>query len=211
MKKSASFIYSFLIASTLCGFVTVVSAQSQSSLVKQRYVLDEAISTIEDYESFATVSDDETQYNFVNLFTNENSQVYNDLLGISSGESLTAKDYSNKLNEGLRNKKATIKNIKKERMWYENDSWRVKFSFDKTLSYTNKCGIYFSSKEFYDEEYHLVATLIYDERLRKCKIETITGSVDSQRKLHLKPRIKEIRILLIVTGKWSSIAMVKLC
>ena len=183
MKKTANTIYGFWIASILSGFVTVVAAQSQSSLVKQRYVLDEAISTIEDYESFATISDDETLYNFVNLFTNENNLVYNDLLGISSVESLTAKEYSSKLYDGLRNKKATIKNIKKEKMWFENDSWKVRFAFDKTLSYTNKCGIYFSSNEFYEKEYHLVATLIYDERLNKCKIETITGSVDSQKKL----------------------------
>ena len=175
--------YSFLITSILCGTVTFVSAQSQNGIVKQRYILDEAISTIEDYESFATISDDETLYNFVKLFTNEDALVYNDLLGITNGETLTAKEYGEKLNEGLRNKKATVQNVKKERMWYENGSWRIRFSFDKSLSYTNKCGVYFSSKEFFDTDYHMVATLVYDEVSRKCKIEDITGSIDSSKKL----------------------------
>lgn len=165
------------------SIVTQTANAQQSSIAKQRLIVDEAISTIEDYETFATISDDEIRYSFEKLFVDENAKVYNDLLGISKGESLTAKEYSMKLSDGLRNKKATIKNIRKDGMWYENGTWKIKFSFDKTLSYTNKCGVYFSSSEFYDKDYHLTATLVYDESTRKCKIESISGIVDSSKKL----------------------------
>ena len=168
----------------LLGCMITSTAKAQrSSIAKQRVVLDEAISTIEDYEAFATIADDEVRYSFEKLFVDENANVYDDLLGISKEQLLTVKEYSGKLTEGLRNKKATIKNIRKERLWQEDDLWKVAISFDKTLSYTNNCGIFFSSKEFYDTEYHLLATLVYDENTKKCKIESITGSVDSQRKL----------------------------
>lgn len=162
--------------------VSTANAQ-QTNIAKQRLVMDEAISTIEDYETFATIVDDEVRYSFEDLFVDENTKIYNDLLGISKGEVVTVKEYSKALSDGLRNKKATIKNIKKEGIWFENEAWKVKFSFDKTMSYTNKCGVYFSSSEFYDNEYHLTATLIYDEVSKKCKIESIMGTVDSQRKL----------------------------
>ena len=165
------------------SMIAPIAHAQQSDIAKQRFIMDEAISTIEDYETFATIADEEIRYSFENLFVNENATIYNDLLGISKGGSLTVKEYAKSLSEGLRNKKATIKNIKKERVWNENGVWKVRFAFDKAMSYTNKCGVYFSSTEFYDKEYHLAATLVYDESANKCKIESITGNVNSSKKL----------------------------
>ena len=178
MKKILSFGF------VLLGGVVLSPVCAQlPSIAKQRFIVDEALSTIEDYKSFATISDEEIRYYFEELFVDGNAKIYNDLLGVSTAESLSVKEYSQKLSEGLRNKKATITNVKKEEIWNENGSWKIKFSFDKTLSYVNKCGTYFSSNEFYDKAYHLVATLVYDEQQDKCKIESITGSVDSSKKL----------------------------
>lgn len=176
------FVFSVVMLVQTLMFSEIVCAQ-QSNIAKQRLIVDEAISTIEDYESFATISDEEIRYFFEDLFVDENVKVYNDLLGVSTAESLSVKEYCQKMSEDLRNKKVTIKNIKKEKIWNENDSWKIKFSFDKTLSYVNKCGTYISSNDFYDKEYHLLVTLVYDEQQEKCKIESITGSVDSSKKL----------------------------
>ena len=179
MKKNIT----ILIGIAVWGFIMPSTAYAQlSRIAKQRIVMDEAISTIEDYETFATIADEETRYSFKNLFVNDSASVYNDLLGIYKGEALTAKEYCKLLSDGLRNKKAIIKNIKKDDIHYENGMWKVKFSFDKTMSYTNKCGVYFSSTEFFEKDYHLTATLIYDDMIGKCKIESITGTVDSRKK-----------------------------
>ena len=175
-------IYVIGIVYWLCLMSLTANAQ-QTKIAKQRLALDEAISTIEDYEAFATIADEEIRYSFENLFVNGDAGVYNDLLGISKGKTLTVKDYSKKLCDGLRNKKVIIKNIKKEGIWYENGLWRIKFSFDKNLSYTNTCGVLLSSSDFYNKDYHLEATLVYDEITQKCKIESITGIVDSQKEL----------------------------
>lgn len=165
-----------------CMHFTTVHAQ-ELTVAQQRNIIDEAISTLEDYESYATINDDEIRYSFEQLFTSEKSLVYNDLLGLSTQKNLPVSEYCKKLCEGLRNKKATISNVKKEKLWFEDNTWKVKFSFDKSFSYANKCGAYLSSSEFYGKNYHLEATFVYDERLNRCKIETITGSIDSPKKL----------------------------
>lgn len=180
MNKKAIIIMGISILG--CLYPSYASAQ-QSNIAKQRIVTDEAISTIEDYESFATIADDEIRYSFEQLFADESAKVYNDLLGIAKGKTLTAKEYSRILTSGINNKKVVIKNIKKSKVWSEDGIWRARFSFDKLLSYIDSCGVYFSSLEFYDKEYHLTATLVFDEKEQKCKIEEITGNIDSSKKL----------------------------
>ena len=166
----------------VCMYFATVQAQVLT-VAEQRIIIDEAISTLEDYESYVTVNDDEIRYAFDQLFTSEKALVYNDLLGISTQKELPVSEYSKKLREGLLNKKATIVNVKKEKLWYENNAWKVNFSFDKSLSYANKCGVYLSSSDFYGKNYHLVATFVYDNLSKRCKIEKITGSVDSSKRL----------------------------
>ncbi len=180
MEKRYILILGIVVA--WCMHVATVQAQ-ELSVAKQRIIIDEAISTLEDYESYVTVNDDEVRYAFEQLFTSENALIYNDLLGISTRKELPVSEYSQKLREGLRNKKATITNVKKERLWYEDNTWKVNFSFDKSLSYANKCGVYLSSSDFYGKHYHLVATLVYDNMSKRCKIEKITGSIDSPNRL----------------------------
>ncbi len=165
-----------------CMQFTTVQAQ-ELTVSQQRIILDEAISTFEDYESYATINDDEIRYAFEQLFTSGNALIYNDLLGVSTKNELSVAEYSKKLREGLLNKKVTITNVKKEKLWYENNAWKVKLSFDKSFSYANKCGAYLSSSEFYGKNYHLEATFVYDNMLSKCKIEKISGSIDSPKKL----------------------------
>ena len=83
----------------------------------------------------------------------------------------------------LRNKKTIIKNIKKESVEYENGVWNIKFSFEKAVSYANKCGVLFSSSEFYGDVYQMEASLVYDTERKRCKIASISGKVNSSKKL----------------------------
>lgn len=181
MKKIICKMNRIIIAFIVGCFVAESFAQQQSNVAKQRRILDEAISTIEDYESFAAISDAETQYNFVDLFTDEKASVYNDLLGVSSARELPVSDYCKLLSEGLRSKQIVIKNIKKDRLWNDNGVWKVAISFDKSVSYNNSCGIHFSSAEFYSQDYRMVATIAYNESTGKCKIDNITGTVNSNK------------------------------
>ena len=65
-------------------------AKAQNSISKQRRALEAALTTVEDYSVWSTIADAEAYYEFLDLFVNKESMVYNDLLGIKRGESLTA-------------------------------------------------------------------------------------------------------------------------
>lgn len=179
MKKNI--INTIILAVAFSSSQTIFAQQSNIAL--QRRIVDEAISTIEDYETYATISDDEVRYSFVELFVSEDAPVYNDLLGLSNKNTLSAREYSQLLGEGPRNKNAKISNLKKERVWNDDGVWKVLFSLDKTITYSDRCGVYYSNQDFYNKEYRLEATLVYYERLNKCKIEEIKGTIDSSQKL----------------------------
>lgn len=159
-----------------------VSAQ-YSSVTQQRFAIDNALSTIEDYAAYVTISDEDIHYSFLNLFTSPEAPVYNDLLGVATSRNLTAKEYGRLLSKGLKNKIATIKNVTKDDVSKDGDVWKIRMSFDKSISYVNDCGTYFSSDDFYGKDYRLSAVLVYDETDGSCKIESISGKIDSDKKL----------------------------
>ena len=151
----------------------------KSDITTQRRCIDQAITTIEEYESMATIGDDEIRYAFVDLFT-ENAVVFNDLPGLSTKEQLKVDEYCKLLTNGLRNKKASVKNIKTESVIKDGDRWMVTMSFEKSLSYVNNCGIYFSSEEIYSKDYRLSASMEYSPQTGTCEIKEIKGQADSK-------------------------------
>lgn len=181
MKNRSIYVMSLAFFANIL-FSSLVSAQ-QSRIAEQRQALDEALSTMEDYEAYSTISDDEVRYSFLDLFVNENVHVFNDLLGVAEARQLPVSQYSKLMGSELRNKKTIIKNIKKESVEYENGVWNIKFSFEKAVSYANKCGVLFSSSEFYGDVYQMEASLVYDTERKRCKIASISGKVNSSKKL----------------------------
>lgn len=163
-------------------FSSMVSAQ-QSKIVEQRRVWDAALTTIEDYESYSTIGDEEVRYSFLDLFVDENVPVFNDLLGVLEMKQIPVGQYVELLSANLRNKKSNIKNIKTKSIAFENGVWRLVFSFEKIISYADKCGIFFSSEEFYGKAYKLEASLVYDRQKKQCKIESINGVMDDSKQL----------------------------
>lgn len=179
MKKN---IICVIIITWALSSLQMVYAQ-QSNSAQLRRAIDAALNTIESYSVWSTLADAEAHYEFLNLFVDKNSLVYNDLLGIKRDDNLTIEDYANTMLYALRNKKIFLKNIKNEGVSYENEQIRIRISVDKAISYIDSCGTYFSSSEFYAADHHLLFTLIYDNQERSCKIESITGSINSPHKL----------------------------
>lgn len=173
--------YIIIVALSLFSFQSVLAQQNNS--VEQRRALDAALNTIDSYTVWSSVANSEARYEFLDLFVNKNIQVYNDLLGIKQGKTISVEEYTNLMLHTLRNKKIFIKNIKNEGVFTENGLMRIRLSLDKEISYIDSCGAYFSSSEFYKNDHHLVFSLVYDNKNRSCKIESITGTIDSSQKL----------------------------
>lgn len=177
--------YKIIILSTIFFVCSPFAGLAQqSNIVQQRLALDEAITILEDYIVMSTVHDDETYYNFLNLFEKDTTPVYNDLLGFSSLSSIPINQYVSHLSHGPRNKKVVVSNVQNEGTTFTNGMWVIKLAFDKRVSYVDSCGTYLSSFEFYDShDYRLIATINYNPTNQECKITDISGTIDSQNKL----------------------------
>lgn len=182
MKNSKFYIAGLIIIFSAI-FSTYTFAQ-HISVGQQQRALNAALSTIDNYSVWSTVSDAEAHFEFLELFVDKKSMIYNDLLGIKRDKSLTVGEYANTLLHELRNKKVFIKNIKNEGVNNEKDQIRVSISLDKAISYIDSCGTYFSSSEFYKTDHHLLFILVYDDQTQSCKIESITGVINSSNKLN---------------------------
>ena len=181
MNMKRLFIFAALLAS-----ITFTALAQQSIISQQRHAIDEAITLLDNYSTYAVVDNEEEYYEFLDLFANDSVMVYNDLLGLSFNNNIPAIKYVQLLSNGLKNKRAIVKNIKSESvLMQDNDKWQIKLSFDKSLRYLDRCGIYLSSSEFYDNhDYRLTATFEYDPSSNICKITGIDGTIDSQKKLN---------------------------
>ncbi len=175
------YFYKTIVLTASLAFSDGAAAQVSENTI-ERQCIDQAITTIEDYELMATIGDDETRYAFLTLFT-DSAVVYNDLLGVAKGDWIKVDEYCKLLTNGLRNRRTTIKNIRTEGIEKVGNIWEARVSFDKSLSYVNGCGIYFSSEEVYGRDYRLTAHMQYNPQMRTCKIYKITGTVDSIKKL----------------------------
>lgn len=178
----------------LFGLVLTVSllmggtlqAEAQQRQAAPQEIRDKAVNVIQnDYDMYCTVSSDEAMYNFLGLFVNDAAPVYNDLLGQGREQTLTAGDYARLMAGGnLRSTRVTIKNIQVDsEPRKEGNSWKVNVRFDKSISFYNRCGVYFSSREFYGSDYQLTAVVVYDNVDGKCRIERIDGTMFSESQL----------------------------
>ena len=167
----------------LTGTMTI-KAQTDESL--KHTIRDKALNVIEKgYETYATINDEESKAAFMALFVNERAIVYNDLLGLSDAPQLTATAYARLLgSQDVRNKIIFVKNITvSSEPQLQDGKWKVTIAFDKEISYYNACGVFYSSKEFYEADYKLKAVMVYDENSQNCLIERITGRVETYNEL----------------------------
>lgn len=195
-----------IIISVVASFVMVSGHQAfAQNIVKQRLITESALSTIENMISTISIRDEESYSEFVSLFVNDKVPVYNDLLGIDGSSILPVNEYANLQMKKTNNPQINIANIIKERIWEENGKWKVTLSYDKSQSYTNPCGVYFSSMDFYRSVFRETATMVYNEQDKTCLIEKIEGTVDSNKifpkDFYVFKRTSELDDRLMFIGK----------
>lgn len=169
--------------------LSVVSVSSafvyaqQATNPLERKIIEKALDNFEMYKSCVTVADEETKSYFLDLFKDKSVPVYNDLLGITSKADINVSDYLNEQKNNVIAPIIKVCNVKRDKIWEENGKWKVQLSFDKSLSYQNSCGINFNSEAFYGKMFRESMVLSYDEAKSECRIETITGKIDSDKTL----------------------------
>ena len=131
---------------------------------------------------YSEIYDDDSADDFVRMFKEE-AIIYNDLLGLSTADKLTVKEYASILKSKAQEVDVTYKNISKDSIYRTSDGeWQMVVTFDKEISYFNKCGIYFSSSSYYKSDHKMKATFAWDAKNQKVKIVALDGSMNGARK-----------------------------
>ena len=180
MKNKTIILTTLILA---CTFFTA-SAQ-RNRVAQQRRALNAALNTMDKYFVIATIANDEAYYDFIDLFANKDTTIFNDLLGIRLGRDLLVEEYAKLLRYDLSNKMVNFRNVRNEGVTTEGGRTRIRISMDKSISYIDTCGTYYSSSDFYDgQDYRVTATLDYDSAKNDCKIVSLTGIVNSPKQLN---------------------------
>jgi len=173
-------IETILLLTTCLAMSSISSAQSLS--VADEYKLNQdALQTIEQYEMCASLYDKSASVDFMLLFDDPNLPIFNDLMGLYAGKEITVKDYVDVLSSKAQATSIVIKNIKKGKPFYQDGEWLINITFDKEMTYANKCDILFSSKDYYEADYHYFATLAWVEDERRCSIRSLKGQNGSNK------------------------------
>ena len=179
MKKH---IYYWCVAFMYAGSIFPSNAQTLTTK-QERQLKTMALSQFDEYRAYHSMGDEETYFNFLDLFTNDSCQVYNDQLGLGGKSQISIKEYADRQREKLHAPQFFFSNLNIGRVWKEAGLWKVELIYNKAASYVNACGIQFSTSDFYHKDYEEKATFVFQSNLSSCKIESIKGSIDSNRKL----------------------------
>ncbi len=141
------------------------------------------LNVIEEYERYATIYDDEAQYCFLDLFVSDDAPVFCDMIGYPSYlKQVPVSEYVGMMRSVTSTASIVISDIRKEEMNHTSKGWVIPVSFRKNISYMDENGCAFSIAGYYGRDVDLSMTLIYDQNKNRCKIESITGNIDSDRK-----------------------------
>lgn len=153
---------------------------AQSELRERRAGLLAAISLIEDYERKSRIVDAKSVSSFKQLFVNEKTMIYNDLLGLSTETRLTVDEYARLQSEGTKLPSITIMNVKNDAVEFDGKMWHIHCSFDKKIAYYDTCGIRLESEKIYNKNHKIKTSIVYDPLTASCLFESIDGSLDTR-------------------------------
>ena len=179
--------------------IIATAAFAQSPTPEQTYKMNaDALKMVKKYKM---QSDMTRPQGFVALFASLDTQIYNDLMGLSSEKTLSVSEYSDLLfSEVVQNRpkelrsgmvRVDIQNLKKNRVFLNDGKWCMEVSFEKALTYPNYCGVRFSSNEYYDSYYLMTMVLSWNDSLQNCSIESLDG-----RLLNNKNRLGEYFVIV---------------
>lgn len=164
MKKYILILFAFLMASGL-------KAQTSVSITprQEREFYHKAYELMMKYSQNASLSDEDEETRFRELFVSEEVQLGNDLMSLSHEQTLSLDNYIQTLQEA-RSVKVNVSNLKKIGDVTETeDAWLLDLLFEKSISY-GKCGTWFESKVYFGENYKLIATISLNKENGACKI-----------------------------------------
>ena len=172
MKANSIFLF------LLSILPSVLNAQ-QLSIQEIRDFNEAALKTILAYEGNAYLQTNSERSRFKKLFVNEDLYIYNDLLGLEWSEQITVSQYVNKLSKEAQDSKFVLKNISKGDPYQKNEDWFIEVTFDKSIMYSNSCGVIYSSEEYYKADHKIKMILKWMPDSNSAVITSLSGKLNS--------------------------------
>lgn len=149
---------------------------------ERRYINSKVLDLIEDFESYASMYDEDAVYYMGTLFESENSPVLCDMIGSPQYQTrIPVSEYMSLLTSQSLNTSIVIRDVKKGTMSYSDGKWRIPVTFNKDLAYIDKGGYLFSVSSYYLKEFTMTMNVIYDRDRDVCFIESIDGKLSSEK------------------------------
>ena len=169
MKKYIiSIISLFVYAFVLSGQVT--------SNYERRKMNDQLIDLLYSYERYASFSDVNVQYSFIDLFSKPETSIYCDFIPSADfGKQISVSDYAKYATENLQNISIQVKNVRREQYVNENGKCTVKITFDKHIEYEDKLQTYFSTDDKTIGDFKCAIVCEYEAENKRFVINSFTG------------------------------------
>lgn len=173
--------YIYIIICVLCNCGYYLSAQNISISDERRFNI-KALQMLDDYETYTSMTSNEDRYRFISLFADKNMEIYNDLIGLSSKTVIKVTDYADLLNKKSKYPKIEIMNVRNHGITSVGTDWIMRLTFDKSISYTNACGVLLSSDDYYDNRsFKMDMQLAMNKETGICTIKSLSGDIESSK------------------------------
>lgn len=160
----------------LCVSSIASNAQQLTNAERRKMYMD-VLNLINNYERYAEVKQ-ERRSDFLRLFRNSSTPIYNDLMGISDMPTLAANEYADSMISQALYPDVIIRNVTHDTPFAKDGKWYMNVSFAKELEYMDFHGIFeFSSSKHYGADYQIRALVSWDGK--GAKFESLEGSIDS--------------------------------
>ena len=160
----------------LCVSSIASNAQQLTNAERRKMYMD-VLNLINNYERYAEVKQ-ERRSDFLRLFRNSSTSIYNDLMGISELPALPASEYADSMISLALYPDVIIRNVVHDAPFAKDGKWYMNVSFAKELEYMDSHGIFeFSSSKHYGTDYQIRALVSWDGKI--AKFESLEGSIDS--------------------------------
>lgn len=161
-----------------CLWLPVSSVGQTLSNKEKRRINAKLLEAIEQYESNATIYDENTKYAFLEL-CDSGALIYCDLMDQAAGKKIPVAEYADIL-RGRENVSMEMKNVRRDPPFWKDGAWYVNVNFSKSVVYNDKNAVLYSSEEYYKADYDITVEFVYDPEEDCCRIASVDGKISSE-------------------------------
>ena len=154
---------------------SIVNAQTLTNK-ERRHINMRLLNLINQYEIGASAYDDNTKYQFLDLYKDKNVLIYSDLLDYEPAQKIPVEDYVRNL-VTKQNLSVEMSDVVRQEYVWKNDAWHTTVRFSKSIIYNDENNVLFSSKEQYKTDYTISLDCVYDSETDRCYINSVEGSL----------------------------------